>query len=540
MRSAQVDRFVHERLPLISERPEYLWGDASWPHQPHLNVVQALFDRVHASGFADRAFLRSSQRVMTYQEAQAAVNRLSAYLRQGLNLVPGNRVLLRGSNSIAMALNWLAVVNAGLIAVSTMPLLRAKELMEVIDKAKPSLALCEDSLFGELEMAHASCPLMSSLLSFDRHFTSGEVFSGAASFESDPQFCPTSPTDIALLAFTSGTTGKPKVTVHRHLDVMMSCTAWPEHALKACADDVVMGSPPLAFTFGLGGLLIFPMYAGSSIFYPDGPYRPESMVEMMKTQGCTVCYTAPTFYRQMAPLIEKSPVQSLRLCVSAGEALPLATREGWLKASGLDLIDGIGSTEMFHIFVSSRPGQLKPGALGLVVPGYEARVVDSEGHELPRGQVGRLSVRGPTGCQYMEDTRQARYVQGGWNYPGDLFFQDDEGYFFYQSRDDDMIITSGYNVAAPEVEDAMLQHPLVAECAVVGQSDLERGMIVKAYCVVKAGVTPSDALKRELQDHVKSRLAPYKYPREIDFLEHLPRTETGKLQRFKLKQSPPS
>ena len=536
--SAQVDRFVHERLPPATERPEYLWGQAPWPHQPHLNVVQALFARVNERGFAQRPFLRSSQRVMSYQEAQLCVNRLSAYLRHSLNLVPGNRVLLRGGNSMAMALNWLAVVNAGLIAVSTMPLLRSKELIEVIDKAKPSLALCEDSLLGELETAHAVCPLMSSLISFDRHFLSGAVFSGAASFDDQEQSCPTSPFDIALLAFTSGTTGSPKVTVHRHLDVMMSCSAWPEHVLQAREDDVVMGSPPLAFTFGLGGLLVFPMYAGSSIYYPDGPYRPESMVEMMKTQGCTICYTAPTFYRQMAPLIEKSPVPSLRLCVSAGEALPQATREAWARASGLALIDGIGSTEMFHIFISSRPGLVKPGALGLVVPGYEARVVDAAGHELPRGQVGRLSVRGPTGCQYMDDPRQARYVQGGWTYPGDLLFQDPEGYFFYQSRDDDMIITSGYNVGAPEVEDTLLQHPSVAECAVVGQSDVERGMIVKAYCVLNPGVVPSDELTRDLQDHVKRHLAPYKYPRQIAYLDHLPRTETGKLQRFKLKQSP--
>jgi 2-aminobenzoate-CoA ligase len=298
----------------------------------------------------------------------------------------------------------------------------------------------------------------------------------------------------------------------------------------------VMGSPPLAFTFGLGGLLLFPLWAGASVYYPDGAYTPSRMVELMAQVGCTVCYTAPTFYRQMAPLIQQHPVPTLRISVSAGEALPDATRQLWKQASGLEMIDGIGATEMFHIFISAAGADVRAGSIGKVVPGYQARVVDDQGQELPRGTVGRLAVIGPTGCRYLDDSRQTNYVRHGWNYPGDTFIQDEAGYFYYQARDDDMIITAGYNVGGPEVEDALLQHPAVAECGVVAKPDAERGMIVKAYCVLRAGHPASPELVKQLQDHVKSHLAPYKYPREIEFLAQLPRTETGKLQRFRLRQ----
>ena len=302
-----------------------------------------------------------------------------------------------------------------------------------------------------------------------------------------------------------------------------------------------MGSPPLAFSFGLGGLLIFPMFAGASVYFPDVPYSPQAMAQIIFDTGATICYTAPTFYRQLAPHMQELARQrgqrsALRLCVSAGEGLPDATRALWKDATGIDMMDGIGATEMFHIFISTVLGQVRRGAIGQVVPGYFARVVDEQGHELPRGSVGRLAVQGPTGCRYMDDARQRNYVQDGWNYPGDAFVQDADGYFFYQSRADDMIITSGYNVGAPEVEDALLHHPAVAECAVIGQPDAERGMLVKAFCVLKPGVVGDAALVQALQDHVKASIAPYKYPRAIEFLDRLPRTETGKLQRFKLKQ----
>jgi 2-aminobenzoate-CoA ligase len=449
-------------------------------------------------------------------------------------------VLLRGGNSIGMALAWLAVVQAGAVAVATMPLLRAKELGDIIDKAQPTLALCDERLLDELQLARAQQPVLQTLVSFDSLHQAGELALAAARQDGQRPPCATSADDMALLAFTSGTTGKPKAAVHTHRDVLVACETWPGHVLRATPDDIVMGSPPLAFTFGLGGLLIFPMWAGASVYFPDIPYTPQAMAQLIFDTGATIVFTAPTFYRQMAPFMQEQAMQrgrpaALRLSVSAGEGLPDATRQLWKNATGLEMLDGIGATEMFHIFISSAPEDVRRGAIGTVVPGYTARVVGEDGQELPRGSVGRIAVIGPTGCRYMGDARQATYVKDGWNYPGDAFLQDADGYFFYQARTDDMIITSGYNVGAPEVEDALLAHPAVAECGVIGQSDEARGMIVKAFCVLRPGVVGDAALVQVLQDHVKATIAPYKYPREITFLDKLPRTETGKLQRFRLK-----
>jgi 2-aminobenzoate-CoA ligase len=325
--------------------------------------------------------------------------------------------------------------------------------------------------------------------------------------------------------------------VHTHRDVLAACETWPRHVLRATPEDIVVGSPPLAFTFGLGGMLIFPMWAGASVYFPEAPYTPETLVRTINEVGATICYTAPTFYRQAAPFARQLGIGKLRLSVSAGEGLPDATRQLWKEASGLEMLDGIGATEMFHIFISSPPEAVKRGAIGTVVPGYTARVVDDAGQEVPRGTVGALAVIGPTGCKYLDDARQANYVKDGWNYPGDAFTQDAQGYFFYQARADDMIITAGYNVGGPEVEDALLKHPAVAECAVIGKPDEERGMIVKAFCVLKAGHAQDAAMVQALQDHVKASIAPFKYPREIEFVAALPRTETGKLQRFRLRQA---
>jgi 2-aminobenzoate-CoA ligase len=339
-----------------------------------------------------------------------------------------------------------------------------------------------------------------------------------------------------MMAFTSGTTGSPKAALHSHRDIAAACEAWPRHVLRATPDDVVVGSPPLAFTFGLGGLLVFPMWAGASVYFAPAPYTPESLVRTITRVGATICYTAPTFYRQMAPFARDLGVGRLHTTVSAGEGLPDATRQLWKDASGIEMLDGIGATEMFHIFISSPPESVKRGAIGQVVPGYEAHIVDEHGNELPRGTVGRLAVRGPTGCKYLNDERQARYVHMGWNFPGDAFMQDEDGYFFYQARTDDMIITAGYNVAGPEVEASLLLHPAVAECGVVGRPDDERGMVVVAYVVLKPGYAADANTTRLLQDHVKTDLAPYKYPRDVRYVNQLPRTETGKLQRFALRQ----
>ncbi len=535
--SAQTDRFVHDRLPPRQQWPQMRYDLPELQLPERLNLVEELLDKAVGKGWADRPLLRSARITLTYAQTRERVDRIARVLTEDLGLVPGNRVLLRGGNSIGMALSWLAVVKAGLVAVATMPLLRARELGDIIDKAQPAAALCDARLLDELETARQGRSVPGTVIAFNADNAPGSLAVRAAQKAGDFQPCPTAADDIAMMAFTSGTTGKPKAAVHTHRDVLAACEAWPRHVLRATPDDVVIGSPPLAFTFGLGGLLVFPMWAGASVYFADGPYTPESLVRTIGEAGATICYTAPTFYRQMAPFARELGVGRLRTCVSAGYGLPDATRQLWKQATGIEMLDGIGATEMFHIFISSAGDEVRRGAIGKVVPGYTARVVDDQGREVPRGTVGKLAVVGPTGCRYLDDARQATYVKDGWNYPGDAFMQDEDGYFFYQARADDMIITAGYNVGGPEVEDALLRHPAVAECGVIGKPDDERGMIVKAFCVLKPGHTGDAAMVKALQEHVKSSIAPYKYPREVEFVASLPRTETGKLQRFKLRQA---
>lgn len=540
--TAQPDSFVRDRLPGADHLPQFRFDAPELHFPPQINLVEALFRRAEKAGHSHRAFLRSSRVTFTYREAHERVNRIAELLIQDHGLVPGNRVLLRGGNSVGLALAWLAVVKAGLIAVATMPLLRAKELGEIIDKAQPVLAICDAALRDELDTALRANGAAVPILIYNAPGSPDDMGALCASKSGHFQACPTAETDIALLAFTSGTTGKPKAAIHTHRDVLAACETWPRHVLKATPDDIIMGSPPLAFTFGLGGLLIFPMWAGASVYFSDAPYAPQSMATLIHQVGATICYTAPTFYRQMAPhmkeIIAGHGHTPLRICVSAGEGLPDATRTLWREATGIEMLDGIGATEMFHIFISCAGDDIRRGAIGKVVPGYTARVVDDNGVDVPCGTVGKLAVIGPTGCKYMDDARQVNYVKNGWNHPGDAFLQDEDGYFFYQARTDDMIITSGYNVGAPEVEDALLKHVAVAECAVVGKPDTDRGMVIKAFVVLKPDTVGDAAMVKTLQDFVKASIAPYKYPREIEFVSSLPRTETGKLQRFRLKNSP--
>ena len=537
--SVQTDRFVHERLPLAVQCAEMRYDLPELKIPEQANLVDVLFEKAMQGGFSDRPLMRTDEITLTYADVSQRVSRIAQVLTEDFGLVPGNRVILRGGNSASMALAWLGVVKAGLIAVATMPLLRAKELGEIIEKSRAGVALCDASLLAELQAAQQRSDILQIIVPFNQPFYQPDSAASleALSAHKNGQFknCLIAADDIAMMAFTSGTTGKPKAAVHSHRDVLAACEAWPRHILKARPEDIVMGSPPLAFTFGLGGLLLFPMWAGASIYFPSIPYTPEAMVKLINQTGATICYTAPTFYRQMAAFAKQHGTPTLRICVSAGEALPDATRQLWKDATGIDLLDGIGATEMFHIFISTVPGDIKRGAIGKVVPGYTAKVVDDHGLEVPRGSVGKLALIGPTGCRYLADERQSAYVKHGWNYPGDAFMQDADGYFFYQARDDDMIITAGYNVGAPEVEDALLKHPAVAECGVVGMPDDERGMVVKAFVVLKPGHLADAHTIKALQDHVKATLAPFKYPRRITFVDKLPRTETGKLQRYKLR-----
>ena len=528
--TTQMDRFVHDRMPAVADLPQMLYELPELQFPGKLNAVVELLDRHVAGGDGERVLLRDARGVLTYAQVLDRVNQTARVLIEDFGLVTGNRVLLRGGNSIDMAIGWLATVKAGLIAVATMPLLRARELAAVIQKGEIGFALCASALLDELTAAQRDCPTLKTIVSFD------DLKARAANKSTDCPAASTDGDDVALMAFTSGTTGTPKAALHTHRDLLAACEAWPRHVLRATPGDIVVGSPPLAFTFGLGGLLVFPMWAGASVYFADGAYTPESMVETIRSVGATICYTAPTFYRRMAAFAERTRLPTLRICVSAGEALPDATRQLWKQASGIEMLDGIGATEMFHIFISSQPEDVRRGAIGKVVPGYRAQVVDESGQLLPPGAVGKLAVIGPTGCKYLDEPRQKKYVVNGWNYPGDSFMMDADGYFYYQARDDDMIITAGYNVAGPEVENCLALHEAVAECAVIGKADEERGMLVKAYVVLKDVAAASDATRVALQDFVKANLAPFKYPRQIEFVTSLPRTETGKLQRHRLRE----
>jgi len=443
-------------------------------------------------------------------------------------------VLLRGPNSPAMAACWFGVVKAGGIAIATMPLLRAKELTDIVRKAAISHALCDARLVAELDAAQPACASLAHVALFGGDAADGLEARARAKPETFDAV-DTAADDTALIAFTSGTTGTPKGTMHFHRDLIAACDCWPRHMLRASPDDLFIGSPPLAFTFGLGGLLLFPLRIGAGTLLVERP-SPDQLLAEIAAHRATVLFTAPTSYRAMAGQAAAHDLSSLRKCVAAGEPLPAATRQLWKDATGIEIIDGIGSTELLHIFISHDEAGARPGATGVAVPGYRACVMDDAGQPLPPGRVGRLAVKGPTGCRYLDDPRQRDYVRDGWNYTGDAYLQDDDGYFVYQARTDDMIVSAGYNIAGPEVEGALLLHPAVAECGVVGLPDAERGQVVTAFVVLKPGHAGDAAMTAALQAFVKATIAPYKYPRAIEYVDRLPRTETGKLQRFRLRQ----
>ena len=539
MPSAHLDTFVADRLPPPEHLPRLLFGLPELQFGAQINCAGELLDRWVAAGEGARLAVLGAAPDGTpiewsYEDLQARANRIANVLVAEQGLVPGNRVLLRGANSPMLAACWFGVVKAGGIAVGTMPLLRARELVAIVDKAAITHALVDARLADELAAAQPLCPTLAHVLTFNGAAGTG-LEAAMASQPAGFRNADTAADDTGLIAFTSGTTGGPKAALHFHRDVMAACACWPRHVLRASPDDRVIGSPPLAFTFGLGGLLLFPMSIGAACVLVE-KVSPDALPAAIATYGASVCYTSPTAYRAMAAQLGGHDISSLRKCVSAGEALPAATRTLWKQDTGIEIIDGIGSTELLHIFISATEAQARGGATGYVVPGYEACVLGDDGRPLPPGQVGRLAVRGPTGCKYLADERQKTYVQDGWNLTGDAYLIDAaDGQFVYQARTDDMIISGGYNIAGPEIESALLLHPVVADCGVVGVADAERGQIVKAFVVLKPGHVGDAAMAKALQEFVKQTIAPYKYPRAIAFCDALPRTENGKMQRYKLR-----
>ncbi|MDV6225997.1 AMP-binding protein [Nitratireductor aquimarinus] len=534
--TGHTDTFARDNLPPEDQWPAFLLDGFDYPE--YLNAGVELTDRLVERGFGDHVALIGNGRRRTYKELADWTSRLAHALVEDYGVRPGNRILIRSANNPAMVACWLAATKAGAVVVNTMPMLRAGELAKIVDKAEIELALCDTRIKDELVACAKESRFLKKVVGFD----------GTANFDAELDrialdkpvtfdAVKTGRDDVALLGFTSGTTGVPKATMHFHRDLLIIADAYAKEVLQVTPDDVFVGSPPLAFTFGLGGLAIFPLRFGATATLLESA-TPPNMIEIIEKYRATVSFTAPTAYRaMMAAMDEGADLSSLRVAVSAGETLPGPVFEAWTEKTGKPILDGIGATEMLHIFISNRFDDRHPATTGRPVTGYEARIVDEDMNELPRGETGRLAVRGPTGCRYLADERQKEYVRAGWNLTGDSFYQDEEGRFHFAARSDDMILSSGYNIAGPEVEAALLAHAEVLECAVIGAPNEERGQIVEAHVVLAEGVARDEATAKRLQDHVKAVIAPYKYPRSIRFLDALPKTETGKIQRFRLRKT---
>ena len=534
VRSAHLDTFARDNLPPRDQWPEPATAHEAYTYPDRLNCVVPLLDRWVAEGEGERPCLFSPDGDLTYRELFELVNRICNVLTGELGLVPGSRLLLRSANNTWMVAAYLAGLKAGLVVVATMPLLRAREIAFPIAKARIGTAFCDAKLADEMEKAKALAPELARVV----YWGTGAPDSLERMVErASPVFEPvdTAADDVCLLAFTSGTTGEPKGCMHFHRDILAICDGFARTILRPDPSDRFIGSAPFAFTFGLG-VVVFPLRIGGSFVVVEKA-GPDDLPAAIERFGATICFTAPTAYRAMLPKLGEHDLSSLRLCVSAGESLPRATYDAWLDATGLRLIDGIGGTEVLHIYISAREDEIRPGSTGKIIPGYEARIVDRDGREVPPGTAGRLALRGPIGCRYLDDPRQTTYVQDGWNIPGDSFVRDGDGYFWYQARSDDMIVSAGYNIAGPEVEAALLTHPAVRECGVVGAPCPDRGQIVKAFVVLSPGYGAGPVLAKELQDHAKAEIAPFKYPREVAFVDGLPKTASGKLQRVELRRT---
>ena len=529
------DTFARDNLPPQDQWPEFLFTLPELRYPDRINCATEFVDKWVTSGQGDRIAIITPTETLTYAQLVERINRIANVLTRDLGMESGNRVLLHAPNGATMIAGYLAVMKAGGVTVATMPLLRAKELSYTCKKAQIKLAIGDARLSAELDKTKAPASNLERVVYWGGGGADSlETLMSKPGYENFDAF-DTASDDVCLIAFTSGTTGEPKGTMHFHRDMLAPCDSYGKHVLQASPDDRFIGSAPLAFTFGLGGHVLFPFRIGAAATLLETA-SPPNMIEIIEKYRATVCFTAPTAYRAMIPHLGKHDISSLRICVSAGETMPKSTFEAWHNATGIKALDGIGGTEMMHIYIGSPVNEVRSGSTGKPVPGYVAKVVDDHGNEVPRGAIGRLAVKGPTGCRYLADARQTKYVQNGWNFPGDTYVQDADGYFWYQARSDDMIISSGYNIAGPEVEEVLLSHPAVAECGVVGAPDPERGHIVKAYVVLRDGHSGDATLTKTLQDFVKNTVAPYKYPRAIEYVATLPRTQTGKLQRFELRK----
>ena len=534
--STHIDTFARDNLPKGELWPDFLLNGFEYPE--YINVAHELTDKMVIEGHGDDVALIGNGRQRTYKELTDWTNRIAHALIDDYGIQPGNRILIRSANNPAMVAGWLAATKVGAVVVNTMPMLRASELSRIIDKAEITHALCDSRLTEELETSALNSRFLKNIITFDGtanhdaeldRIALGKPVSNAA--------VRTGRDDVALLGFTSGTTGEAKATMHFHRDLLIIADGYAREILHVKPADIFVGSPPLAFTFGLGGLAIFPLRFGATATLLEKA-SPSDMIGLIEQYKATICFTSPTAYRVMLNAMEEgADLSSLRCAVSAGETLPAPIYNDWLAKTGKPMLDGIGATELLHIFISNRFEDSQPACTGKLVKGYQAKIVDADFAEVAAGRVGRLAVKGPTGCRYLSDPRQSAYVRDGWNLTGDSFHQDEQGYFYFAARNDDMIISSGYNIAGPEVEAALLSHPDILECAVIGIPDKARGNIVEAHIVLGDAVEATDKTKILIQNHVKTAIAPYKYPRSIVFADALPKTQTGKIQRFQLRKN---
>jgi 2-aminobenzoate-CoA ligase len=536
-KTAHLDTFARDHLPPPEAQPVFDLKAtpeiAAYPER--MNCAAELLDK-QAATYGDRPAYHFGDETWTYSDLLARTNQIAHVLKEELGVQPGNRVMIRGFNNPMFVAIWFAVMKVGGIVVATMPLYRWRELTFMADKAEVGVALCDWRLHEEMDQTVARTQTMKRVVWFNKPGDAAALEPRMAQRPTSFATLDTAADDICMIAFTSGTTGQAKGAMHCHRDIMAICDTFSRYVLKPTKDDVFSGSPPIAFAFGLGAHVAFPLHAGASTVLVE-QYTPQLMLETIQKKKVTILFTSPAAFRGMTDLAKNYGLSSIRECVSAGETLPKPVWEGWHQATGNKIIDGIGSTEMLHIFIACQGDAIRPGSTGKAIPGYRAKVVDENGNEVPPGQVGRLAVQGPTGCRYLANPeRQAAYVQGGWNFTGDAYMRDADGYFWYQARTDDMIVSSGYNISGNEVESVLLLHPAVKECAVIGWPDKQRGQVVKAFVVPRDPAAATPETVKALQDFVKAELAPYKYPRAVEFIAELPRTETGKVQRFKLRE----
>ncbi len=542
-----------EKLSLIERYgpPRELWPRfgldfpeaREWPAK--LNIAEVLVDDNLKRG--DKPAILYEDRQIKYRELQLMINKFGNALKV-LDVKPYDRVMLRLPNIPEFIVSSLAVQKLGAVSVPTFTLLKAKELSYIASDCEAKVLITTPSLLEDVEKAKGELKTIRHIvladakpseveapyIAFDYLMDDFKEATGLEPVRVDQD-------EVTLLLYTSGTTGPPKGCIHTHRHYLAVADCYAKNVLQAREDDVWGGPPTMAFAYGHTGLICNPLRHGATTsLVGSGRFEPASMFQLIEKHGISVFYGVPTAYRTMVALKHergKYDFSSLRVCVTAGEPCPPSLYYTIKEFFGCEVLEHMGCTELFNGFISTRFGQVKPGSMGLAVPGYDVRILGDDGNEVKTGEVGHLAVAGPIGIRYWKlPEKQAESVRNGWNHTGDMAYKDEEGFFWFASRSDDIIKTAAYRVSPHEVEEALIKHGAVAEAGVIGVPDLERGQIIKAFIVLKPDHKPSSRLEEELRVFVKDQIAPYKAPKEVEFVKELPKTETGKIRRAELKR----